>query len=75
MFDDLVESSVVRKKTNTGWAIVLSTIVQVDGADRLDFDSADLYAGVAQGDADDAADRAAAATASAASSRRGSEGR
>ncbi|HZP34393.1 MAG TPA: energy transducer TonB [Candidatus Acidoferrales bacterium] len=29
MFDDLVESSVVKKKTNTGWAVVLSTIVQV----------------------------------------------
>jgi protein TonB len=29
MFDDLVESSVVRKKTNTGWAVILSTIVQV----------------------------------------------
>ena len=29
MFDELVESSVVRKKTNTGWAVILSTIVQV----------------------------------------------
>jgi periplasmic protein TonB len=29
MFDDLVESSVVRKKTNTGWAVILSTIVQI----------------------------------------------
>ena len=29
MFDDLVESSVVREKTNTGWAVILSTIVQV----------------------------------------------
>jgi protein TonB len=29
MFDDLVESSIVRKKTNTGWAVILSTIVQV----------------------------------------------
>ncbi len=29
MFEDLVESSVVRKKTNKGWAIILSTIVQV----------------------------------------------
>jgi periplasmic protein TonB len=29
MFDDLVESSVVRKKTNKGWAIIVSTIVQV----------------------------------------------
>jgi periplasmic protein TonB len=29
MFDDLVESSVVRKKTNTTWAIFLSTVVQV----------------------------------------------
>ena len=28
MFDDLVESSVVRKKTNKSWAIVVSTIVQ-----------------------------------------------
>jgi protein TonB len=29
MFDELVESSVVRKKTNTGWAVILSTAVQV----------------------------------------------
>ena len=29
MFDELVESSVVRKKTNTGWAVILSTFVQV----------------------------------------------
>ena len=29
MFDELVESSAVRKKTNTGWAVILSTIVQV----------------------------------------------
>src|ERR1700739_4756900 len=29
MFDDLVESGVVRKKTNTGWAVILSTLVQV----------------------------------------------
>ena len=29
MFDELVESSVVRKKTNTGWAIILSTVFQV----------------------------------------------
>ena len=29
MFDELVESSVVRKKTNTGWAVVLSTAVQI----------------------------------------------
>ena len=29
MFDELVESSVVRKKTNTGWAVIISTIVQV----------------------------------------------
>jgi len=29
MFDDLVESSVVKKKTNKGWTIILSTIVQV----------------------------------------------
>src|ERR1700724_3317111 len=29
MFDGLVESSVVRKKTNTGWAVFLSTLVQV----------------------------------------------
>ncbi|HEV2697990.1 MAG TPA: energy transducer TonB [Terriglobales bacterium] len=28
MFDDLVESSVVKKKTHTSWAIVVSTIVQ-----------------------------------------------
>jgi protein TonB len=28
MFDDLVESSVVRKKTNKGWTIVVSTIIQ-----------------------------------------------
>lgn len=28
MFDDLVESSVVRKKTHKSWAIVVSTIVQ-----------------------------------------------
>jgi len=28
MFDDLVESSVVRKKTNKSWTIILSTIVQ-----------------------------------------------
>jgi protein TonB len=28
MFDELVESSVVRKKTNTGWAVILSTAVQ-----------------------------------------------
>jgi len=29
MFDDLVESSVVRKKTNKGWTIFVSTAVQV----------------------------------------------
>jgi protein TonB len=29
MFDELVESSVVRKKTNKGWAIVVSTVFQV----------------------------------------------
>jgi protein TonB len=29
MFDDLVESSAVKKKTNKGWAVILSTIVQV----------------------------------------------
>jgi protein TonB len=29
MFDDLVESSVAKKKTNTGWAVIISTIVQV----------------------------------------------
>ena len=29
MFDDLVESSIVKKKTNTGWAVILSTAVQV----------------------------------------------
>jgi len=29
MFDELVESSVVRKKTNKGWAFILSTIAQV----------------------------------------------
>jgi len=29
MFDELVESSVVRKKTNKGWAVILSTMVQV----------------------------------------------
>jgi len=29
MFDDLVESSVEKKKTNTGWAVIISTIVQV----------------------------------------------
>jgi len=29
MFDELVESSVARKKTNTGWAVILSTFVQV----------------------------------------------
>ena len=29
MFDDLVESSVVKKKTNTGWAVFLSTLIQV----------------------------------------------
>jgi periplasmic protein TonB len=29
MFDELVESSVVRKKTNKGWAVILSTIVQL----------------------------------------------
>ena len=29
MFDELVESSAVRKKTNTGWAVILSTVVQV----------------------------------------------
>jgi protein TonB len=29
MFDELVESSAVRKKTNTGWAVILSTFVQV----------------------------------------------
>jgi protein TonB len=28
MFDDLVESSVVRKKTNKGWSVILSGIVQ-----------------------------------------------
>ena len=28
MFDDLVESSVVRKKTNKGWSVILSVIVQ-----------------------------------------------
>jgi protein TonB len=28
MFDELVESSAVRKKTNTGWAVILSTMVQ-----------------------------------------------
>jgi protein TonB len=28
MFDELVESSVVKKKTNTSWAVILSTIVQ-----------------------------------------------
>jgi periplasmic protein TonB len=29
MFDELVESSVIRKRTNTGWAFFLSTFVQV----------------------------------------------
>jgi protein TonB len=29
MFDELVESSAVRKKTNTGWAVILSTCVQM----------------------------------------------
>ncbi len=29
MFDELVESSAVRKKTNKGWAVILSTLVQV----------------------------------------------
>jgi protein TonB len=29
MFDELVESSVVKKKTNTGWAVIISTLVQV----------------------------------------------
>lgn len=29
MFDELVESSVVRKKTHKGWAVILSTVVQV----------------------------------------------
>jgi protein TonB len=29
MFDELVESSVVKKKTNTGWAVIVSTAVQV----------------------------------------------
>jgi len=29
MFDELVESSAVKKKTNTGWAIILSSVVQV----------------------------------------------
>jgi len=28
MFDDLVESSVVRKKTHKSWTIILSTIIQ-----------------------------------------------
>src|ERR1700734_320903 len=28
MFDELVESSVVKKKTNKGWAVILSVIVQ-----------------------------------------------
>lgn len=29
MFDELVESSVVRKKTHKGWTVIISTIVQV----------------------------------------------
>ena len=29
MFDELVESSAVKKKTNKGWAVILSTLVQV----------------------------------------------
>ena len=28
MFDDLVESTSVKKKTNTGWSVILSVIVQ-----------------------------------------------
>jgi len=44
-------------------------------AGRSHFDPADLYAGVAKGDAHDASDRAAATTASSASSGRGSENR
>ena len=28
MFDDLVESTAVRKKTNKGWAVILSGLVQ-----------------------------------------------
>jgi hypothetical protein len=28
MFDELVESSAVKKKTNTSWAVALSVIVQ-----------------------------------------------
>ena len=76
MFDDLVESSVVKKKTNKSWAIILSTIVQVARPCRLDLDPADLYAGVAEGDAHDAVGRAAAtATAATASAGRGSHDR
>jgi periplasmic protein TonB len=29
MFDDLLESTTVKKKTNKGWAVILSTIVQM----------------------------------------------
>jgi len=29
MFDELVESSAVRKKTHTGWAVIVTTVIQV----------------------------------------------
>jgi hypothetical protein len=68
MFDELVESSVVRKKTNKGWAVIFSTIVQVGFLDRLDIDSAHLHAGIAEGDAHDLARCTTAATAATATS-------
>ena len=35
MFNDLIESSTEKKKTNTGWSVILSAIVQISGLSVL----------------------------------------
>ena len=67
MFDDLLESTSQKKKTNKGWTVLVSTTRSGDDSGRSDFDPVDLHRGASQGDALDVARCSAASSASAAS--------
>ena len=68
MFDDLVESTTVRKKTNTGWGMVVSALVQMRYPGHPDLDPVDLYSGASEGVSYDFARCSAATSASTSSS-------
>ncbi len=67
MFDDMLESTNEKKKTNKGWGFVLSGDRAGRDPCRPDLDSLDLHRGAAEGDALDFADRPTASSATASS--------